>query len=261
MDRPFNYQSAGEGIPLVLIHAGVCDSRMWDPQFDAFAHAGYRVVRYDLRGWGNTPVPDSEFAHHEDVIAVCNAAGVEKVWLIGASHGGKVALDTALTYPDRIKGLILVNAAVGGWEGGASLESFGEAEDALLEGGDLAGATELNLKMWVDGPYRTPTDVSEEIRAKVGEMQRRAFQIPVPPNASLKRVEPPAIERLHEIDLPTLVIVGALDVPEFVTLAEQMAATIPHAHLSVIDGVAHLPSMEAPESFNEKVMAFLATHS
>lgn len=258
---PFYYEVVGSGTPLIFIHAGVCDCRMWDEQFQAFADAGYRVARYDLRGWGNSPLPDGEFAHHEDIIALCDAVGFDKAWLVGASHGGKVAIDTALTFPERVRGLLLVNAAAGGWEGGPSLDAFGEAEDALLEKGELEAATELNLKMWVDGPYRTPEQSPAEVRARVGAMQLHAFQLPTPPNVALKKVEPPALHRLHEIKVPTLVLVGALDVPEFVTLAEQLGAGIPGARLEVIDGVAHLPSMEMPDLFNAKVLEFLNAES
>lgn len=253
----FDYDVVGSGETIILLHAGVCDSRMWEPQFHAFAEAGYRVVRYDLRGWGRTPIPDGAFGYHQDVIALCDELGVEKAWLVGASHGGKVALDTVLTFPERVHGMVLAAPAVGGWQGGDLLQSFGDEEDALLEEDKLQEATELNLKMWVDGPYRTPDQVPADLRRNVEAMQLQAFEIPTPDNAVWVRIEPPAIHRLDEIKVPALVVVGALDVPDFVELANHVAVTIPGAHLEVIPEVAHLSSMEAPGRFNEIVLNFL----
>jgi pimeloyl-ACP methyl ester carboxylesterase len=138
------------------------------------------------------------------------------------------------------------------------LQQFFTAEAAALERGDLATATELNLKMWVDGPARPPEHVSPAIRQKVGEMQLNIFAQPAPADVDEIELIPPALNRLQEIDVPTLVIVGDEDVPEFQVISDLATAGIKNARIVVMPGVAHLPSLEEPNEFNRLVLEFLA---
>ena len=123
----------------------------------------------------------------------------------------------------------------------------------------MQGATELNLRLWVDGLKRTPEQVNPTVRKRVYEMQYRAFTIPMPEDADEQQVEPPAITRLAEIQVPTLVIVGDLDLPEKLDISKQLATSIPGAKLEVIRGAAHMVSMEQPQKFNDIVLNFLGT--
>ena len=175
-------------------------------------------------------------------------------WLIGASFGAQVAVDFALAYPNLVKGLVLVTPVVSGFKPDREVEQFNEQEEDLLEAGRLEDATELNLRMWVDGPYRAPDVVDPAIRKLVGEMQLTAFSHPEPDHVSLDRLNPPAIERLAGIQHPVLIISGALDVAEFVRPAEWLEERIPGAERVVIPGVAHMVSMEVPERFNRTVL-------
>jgi pimeloyl-ACP methyl ester carboxylesterase len=253
-------QESGQGTPLLFLHAGVADSRMWQAQVAAFA-GSYRVICCDLRGYGHSPFPAGSFAYHEDVAALLDALAIDSAWIVGASFGGRVAVDFALTYPARTRGLILAAALVGGYQPQADLQQFSHQEDELLEAGDLDGATELNLRMWVDGPYRTPDQVDPVLRALVAEMQRHAFAMPVPDSVDLYAIEPPALERLQEIQVPTLIIVGELDVPEVVVAAQTLADRIPGARQIVMPGVAHLPSLEDPQTFNDHLRAFISSQA
>jgi pimeloyl-ACP methyl ester carboxylesterase len=115
--------------------------------------------------------------------------------------------------------------------------------------------------MWVDGPYRTPDQVDPVLRALVAEMQRHAFAMPVPDSVDLYAIEPPALERLQEIQVPTLIIVGELDVPEVVVAAQTLADRIPGARQIVMPGVAHLPSLEDPQTFNDHLRAFISSQA
>lgn len=253
------YEVKGEGESLLLIHAGIADSRMWDEQFEEFARH-YRVIRYDMRGYGRTKFPGGNYANHEDAAGLLDYLGIDTVSLVGISFGGRVALDFTLAYPDRVKALVLGAPSLAGYDFSAEIEQFGIEEEAALEQGDLAAATELNLRTWVDGPHRTPAEVSPAVRERVREMQYHAFAIPFPEGASPQFLQPPALERLTELRVPTLILVGALDVPDMLAIAGHLAAHIPGAQQEIMPGVAHMLSMEKPELFNQQVLNFFKEH-
>jgi 3-oxoadipate enol-lactonase len=251
------YEVAGEGDPLLLLHAGVGDSRMWDDQWEEFSRH-FRVMRTDLRGFGRTVVPSGRFSYHEDLGGLLRYLGEEAAYVLGLSFGGLVAIDFALAHPELVRALILGAPAVSGREPSQELQLFSEEEDELLERGDLEGATELNLRMWVDGPSRTPDEVDPAVRERVRQMQMDAFRVPVPEDAEDEPLEPPAMERLYEIRVPTLIVVGELDQPDFLEIANTLAESIDGAKKVVLPGVAHLPSLEKPEECNRIVAGFLA---
>lgn len=253
------YEVAGQGHPLLLIHAGVADSRMWDEQFEVFAQH-YRVIRYDLRGYGRTEVPAGQISNHADAANLLRHLHVEKAHVIGISFGGLVALDFALAYPQMVSALVLGAPSVSGCQPSELQQQFGAEENAYLEKGDLVGATELNLRMWVDGPYRTPEQVSAEVRQRVGQMQMHAFTIPIPEEAEGIPLTPPAIQRLDEVRVPTLLLVGDLDIPDKLALVDELAAKIPGAQQVHIPQTAHMLSLEKPAEFNQLVFDFLRQH-
>ncbi|GER90110.1 hydrolase [Dictyobacter vulcani] len=253
------YEVAGHGHPLLLIHAGIADSRMWDAQFAAFAQQ-YRVISYDLRGYGRTEVPAGQISYPADAANLLRHLGVDKAYVLGISFGGQVALDFTLTYPEMVSALVLGAPSVSGHQPSEAVQQFGAEENAYLGRGDLAGATELNLRMWVDGPYRTPEQVSPEVRELVGQMQLHAFTIEVPEGAEIAPLTPPALHRLDEIHVPTLLLVGDLDLPDRLTLVDQLTAAIAGAQQVIIPQVAHMLSLEKPTEFNQLVLDFLRQH-
>jgi pimeloyl-ACP methyl ester carboxylesterase len=255
-DAPLYYEIAGEGEPLVLLHAGVADSRMWDGQFAAFTQQ-YRVLRYDLRGFGQSAVPAQHFAQHEELADIFRQLHIARAHVVGLSYGSKVALDFALLHPELVKRLVLVAPSVSGSEPTADVLAFYEAEENALDADDLEGATELNLKMWVDGPRRSPDRVDPAVRSLVATMQLQAFQTVFPEAGVELDLEPPAIQRLREVQAPTLIIVGDYDVTSKVELAQHLQQQIPDAQLSVVEGVAHMVNLEKPAEFNQLVLAFL----
>ena len=153
---------------------------------------------------------------------------------------------------------MLVAPSVSGAEPAPDVLAFYEAEEAALEAEDLDGATELNLRMWVDGPRRTAAEVDASIREQVREMQRQAFTTVFPEHAIELDLEPPAIERLNEVQVPVLLVVGDYDIDAKVEEAHQLAAQIAGAQLAVVAGAAHLVNMEKPAEFNQLVLDFLA---
>lgn len=250
------YECAGDGYPLLLLHAGIADSRMWDDQFATFAQH-YRTVRYDLRGYGQTRWEDGSFAAYEDPAALLRMLGIEKAHVIGISYGGKIALDFTLAHPELVASVVLAAPSVGGEEPSAEIRRFAEEEDALFEQGNLSAATELNLRMWVDGPQRTPEQIDPGVRQRVYEMQYHAFELPVPAGADQLELQPEAITRLMEVRVPTLVIVGKLDLPAKLELAQRLAREIAGAQLEIIEGAGHMVSMEKPQEFTQSVLDFL----
>jgi pimeloyl-ACP methyl ester carboxylesterase len=134
---------------------------------------------------------------------------------------------------------------------------FAEEEETLLERGDLAGATELNVRTWVVGLRRTPDQVDPLVRQRIYDMQYHAFTVPIPEEAEKLSLEPPAITRLSELHIPTLLIVGEYDIPDKHEIIKQLAREIPLARIVVIPDAAHIVNMEQPVAFNRIVLEFL----
>jgi pimeloyl-ACP methyl ester carboxylesterase len=250
---------AGEGSTVVLVHAGICDSRMWDPQWDAFP-AAYRRVRYDLRGFGRSPLPPQPYSHGHDLIALLERLGIQQATLVGASLGGRVAMEVAVARPAVVDGLVVAGAALPGFAWSGALRAFWAEEDAALERGDLDAAVEVNLRMWVDGPRRPSGAVNPAVRESVRQMQRRAFelQLPVWEDAEEELLVSDLARRLDVVRARTLVLVGEEDVSDFQQIAAQLAREIPSAQHAVIPNAAHLPSLERAAAFNELILRFLA---
>lgn len=251
------YEVGGSGHPLLLLHAGVADSRMWDDQFLVFSQR-YQTIRYDLRGFGRSPMPAGPFAGYEDVATLLDYLQIDRAHLLGISNGGRIAFDFALAYPTRVSALLLAAPSVGGYAPSPRIQQFWADEEEMLTRGDLEAATELNLRLWVDGPHRSPDQVNARVRDRVRTMQLQAFQIPIPADAEEGQLKPPAFERLGEVQAPSLIIAGALDLEEKIALAEHLARTIPKATYAVIADAAHMMSMEQPAEFNRLVLSFLA---
>lgn len=253
-----NYEVAGEGPAVVLVHEGVCDLRMWDELFGVLAD-DFTVLRYDLRGYGESTLPPGPFSQNGDLLALLDHTGIERAALVGVSYGGRVALDTVFVAPERITGLVLAATALSGHEWSASVREFGDEEERLLDAGDIDGATDLNVRLWVDGPNRGPDPVRAEVRERVREMQRRAFEIQVP---AYEAQPPPGPEdsvalRLSEVRAPVLVVVGDADVPDFVQIAATLEAELPNARKVVLEDTAHTIPLERPDEFRELVLGFL----
>ncbi len=230
--------------------------------------AGHRAVTYDMRGSGRSPWTRSgAFSHVDDLVAVLDAAGLEQATLVGASHGGKVAVDAALERPDRVSALFLVAPALGGWDWSEPIEAYGRLEDELFEAGDLGACVELNLRTWVDGPARSADEVDPRVRARVGEMQRRildlyagALAAGIEPGPE-RRLDPPAVTRLEDVAAPAAVMVGEHDQPDMLEIGAVLAARIDGVVVETVPGAAHLPSMERPEEFVASLRRFLGRHA
>ncbi len=249
---------AGQGSGVVLAHAGIADARQWDPQWDALI-AGHRVVRYDLRGFGRAEVEHVRFSNRADLIAVMDAAGIERAVLVGCSRAGSIVVDTALEYPDRVSGIVHVCGGISGtdWASTPVEEAEFAKGEALEEAKDWSALAEHEARIWVDGfgqpEGRAPAEVREAVRRMVYETNSQEK-----PYGDTVVLDPPAAGRLGELSMPVLVMVGLLDESGTIASARLLAREAPRARLIELPDVAHMPSLEKPAWFTETLLAFLA---
>jgi pimeloyl-ACP methyl ester carboxylesterase len=249
------YHASGAGRPLILVHAGICDSRMWEDQVPVF-NKGYQVIRYDMRGYGRSSMPEGDFSHSSDLEGLLSALEIEKAEFIGCSMGGRVVIELALDHPESVSAMVLAAAAVSGYDFEAEPPPQWDEMVSAFNGGDFARAAELECQIWVDGPLRTPEDLDPGLRRRVIEMDVIALANEARQEGQEIR-RPPAAPRLGEIQVPTLIIAGEQDQPDLVQVARAMHAGLAGSQLVVMEGVAHLPNMEKPDEFNRLVMDFL----
>ncbi len=261
------YEVAGAGHPFILIHGHLLDRRSWGDQFAVFAQR-YRVIRYDQRGFGDSGLitKGEPYSDRQDLYALMKFLGIESAYLMGVSGGGALAIDFTLEHPEMVDALIPVTAGLSGFR--PSQEMMQKHPDVVrmyvgmdeaFEQHDIARAVEISLELWTDGPGRLPGHAAPDVRERVREMTTRNWlrpdeeaQAETPPIP----LEPPAIGRLSEIRVPTLVILGEWDAPNPL---EQLAAEIPGAKKVVMAGTAHHPFMEKAAEFNRIVLDFLAS--
>ena len=238
----------GDGPPIVLAHAGIVDLRAWDPLVPYLVDAGYRVVRYDTRAFGQSTTDDVEFSNRADLRAVLDALGIARAAFVGNSRGAMIALDTILESPERAVAFVWVGGGIGGFEGEPTAEELAifERADALYEAMDPEGLADLEVALWVDGVGQPEGRAPQWIREAVRMMDLPLLQ---PDRVEGRPIvlAPPANERLGDIRIPVLAVVGALDVAGTRAAAERLRDGVPGTRLVVIDDVAHMVGMEAPE--------------
>jgi 3-oxoadipate enol-lactonase len=237
---------------VLLLHSSVADRRMWEPQWAPLA-AHHRVVRADLRGFGDTPLQPGGFSNAQDVVGLLDGLGAASVALVASSFGGRVAIEVAATHPERITTLALLASAASGYPFTAEVQAFGAREDELLEAGDVDAATELNVRTWL-GP-----EAGDEAAALVRVMQRRAFEVQLPADSW---PDPPT-PRWGEADAGaiaarTLVVSGHHDFGYFRDLAADLAQRIRNARHIDLDWAGHLPSLERPDEVTSLLLDHLA---
>jgi pimeloyl-ACP methyl ester carboxylesterase len=253
------YEVAGTGHPLVLIHAGIADHHMWDNQFALFARQ-YRVIRYDLRGLGQSAMPPGPYGLYQDLYGLLQYLGIAQAHVIGVSIGGMTAVDFTLEHPEMVTALIPVAAGVSGSKPPEDSKALFEPLDAAYEARDLDRLLELEMDLWVVGPGRTRDAIDPALRQAVETMERANLEREFAgEEGTFERLDPPATGRLGEIQAPTLVIVGDADTPNTIANAETLAAEIPGARKVVLPNVAHMVPMEAPDAFNRIVLDFLGS--
>ncbi len=255
-DTSIAYESVGDGQAVVFIHAGIADRRMWDPQFSAVPE-GFRLVRLDLRGHGESPLGDSSFSNHDDVIAVLDHLGIDRAVVVGCSMGGGTAFDLALAAPDRVSGLVLVGTESPGFEADEYEPPQWPELVKAYKARDLERMAELEAEIWVVGHGRALADADRKVFDLVVEMDLPLLAGEQMRDELTVALDPPRSGRMSEISVPVLVVVGEHDLPDVRAAASHLAETLGHHEAIVIPGAAHLANLEQPVMFNRVLAGFL----
>jgi pimeloyl-ACP methyl ester carboxylesterase len=253
-----HYEIAGEGPVVTFIHPGLWDMRTWDREFTTFADAGYRVLRYDVRGYGRSsrPEPGVSYSHVRDLHALLEAEDVTQTSIVGCSMGGGIDLDHALEHPERVWGLVLVASGLGGFESTEEEDDWWAERDApieaAIEAGDLERAQDLRLEIWA------PLGTSDERGARIREIAFDNLHELTMDESGAERLDPPAAHRLGEIDVPTLILEAEHDPPDMHRVSDLLAREIMGSRKVVVGGSDHVVNLRQPERFEELVLPFLA---
>lgn len=240
------YQIAGAGEPLILLHGFTLDLRMWDDQFEQFAQR-FHVVRYDLRGFGQSTVPNGKpYCHADDLAALLDHLRIDRAHVMGLSLGGGIALDFACLHPDRLNRLVLVDTTLGGYPWRMRFD--------YKRGATTISDIRCN---WLAHDFFMPALRNPAVNARLMQIVND-YSGWHWVNQDCDAFPPPSVyERLETIRARTLVLVGEWDVPDFRDIADVLARRIPNAHKVVIAKAGHMANMEQPEAVNRAVMDFL----
>ncbi len=247
--------------PIILLHAGIADLRAWDDMVQPLATEGYRVVRYDARGFGRSTTEDVEYSNRADLIAVLDALGIDRAVLVGNSRGGQIAFDTAIESPGRVAAVVGVGAGLGGFDGDSTPDEMAlfERMDALQEAEpvDPGAIADIDVRIWVDGPLQPETRVPSAIREKVRLMDAPQY---APDNVRGRPIplDPPAAARLSDLRCPVLAIAGELDATSVAQTARHLETNAPDARAVIIPNTAHMIGMEIPDRLAALIAEFLA---
>jgi len=244
---------------LLLLHAGIANLRMWDPQIAALARDHF-VIRFDARGFGQTSTQDVEFSNRADALALLDHLGIACATLVGCSRGGSTALDIAVQSPERVTGLVTIGSGPSGFPE-VELTELEDARfdelDRAFDAGDWHKLARLEVALWAFGPVRREEDLDPEFVATAYELNRvnvvHAKEAPVP-----LPLEPPAFDRVVDIEVPALITVGEYDVTPALAQYEYLLSTIPNASGCTFRDAAHLPSLERPAEFERVLLDWLA---
>jgi pimeloyl-ACP methyl ester carboxylesterase len=251
--------TAGQGQPIVFLHAGVADSRMWRAQMESFSKT-HRTIAYDRRGYGETTYEAEDYDVLADLAAVLDATAKDTpVVLVGCSLGGLVSSDFAIKYPSRVKALVLVGSAISG-QPESSSDIYNEQTKTLIaameaadKAKDLDRMNALEAHAWLDGPSSPEGRVTGTARELFLEMNGRALR--APPRGKNTH-EGKTYQRMAELKMPILFIIGELDFPDINQASTHLATIAPSAQLVQMNA-AHLPSLEQPDAFNAVLADFL----
>ena len=248
----------GAGQPVVLLHAGVADRRSWSAVAETL-QPRTSVVAYDMRGYGETTAPTYGFTHLDDLGAVLDEVATGPVWLVGSSMGGELAIDAALSMPERVAGLVLLAPSVSGapepMEFDAPTGRLIELWEAAQTSGDIDEINRIEMWLWLDGPSAAEGRVSGPARALALEMNAVALKNEIPEESGRSGLV--AWSRLEEITVPVTVACGDLDLPFVVSRSKELSDWLADSQHHVLRGVAHLPYLEDPSMVAELISSSL----
>lgn len=252
------YEEAGAGKPLLLLHSGIADHRMWATQVHAFS-SHYRVITPDFRSYGKSDIPDAPYAHYIDIHEFTRQLGLTKVNVVGCSLGGKTALELAIAFPEIVEKLILVAPGLSGYEykDMATLEQD-KILERLIQDNDQEGVVDKLIDIWLVGLKRKRIEVTLRARSLVHDMIMDNYQTVIDRYPE-KSPGFDVISRLSEIRRPLLVMIGDNDLPDMQKIAQLIVSAIPGGRKQILPDTAHLPNLEDPKLFNQTVLEFLTS--
>ncbi|GAA3243590.1 alpha/beta fold hydrolase [Dactylosporangium siamense] len=258
-DGSLYYEAVGDGPAVVLLHGGLLDCRMWDDQFELLA-ATHRVIRLDVRSHGRSSTATGDFRHDDDLAAVLDTLGVDRVALVGLSMGGRIAFDFAVSRPQRVWALCAAATGISGmtFTDPYVLDRYQEMGRAAQER-DTAAFVEAFLRAWVDGPHRRPEDVAASVRVRCADMA--ANNATRHATAQGRMLERDALHRLGEVTAPTLLVIGDTDSSDIVDVTQRAVRDVPGARRVEIPGAGHMINLEQPDAFNTVLLPFLQEQS
>jgi len=246
------YEESGTGgQTVVLIHDGVVDSTVWNDVWPEFCQH-FHTVRYDRRGFGKSPAATSWYSEIDDLTALFHHLRLGRAALVGSSHGGQLAIDFALARPDFVQELVLVGPLLSGMPYTQYFLDRGKEAYGLLQKGDVKGA----INEWSKDKFLIASQ-NDGARRKLLELLTANPQDMTHEANDMIMAPKPAIGRLNEIKVPTLIVTGAADIPEVQAHAGAIEAGIPGARRVVVDGVGHLLYLEKPAEFARITINFL----
>jgi 3-oxoadipate enol-lactonase len=244
------YSTAGAGEPVVLIHGLGLDAAMWDPQWPELQRA-FRTIRYDVRGFGDSTLPQGPYSHSADLLELLDFLDARPAHVVGLSMGGQLALRFALEHAGAVRSLTLIDAALSGYRWSeAWRRSMSEIHNAAKNGGVQAAK-----RLWLAHPLFAPLQRDPQLATALAAMVER-YSAWHWHNADPVR-KSAAATALAAVSPRTLVIVGELDLPDFKSIAGQLAAEIPRATLHTVAGAGHMANMEAPAIVNALLLEHL----
>lgn len=250
------YEIAGSGPSVVLIHGGWLNSAQWDQLFPLLSR-NYRVLRYDMRGYGRSGLgqPDSAYAQYADLAALLEHVGMKRPHIVGVSAGAQAAIDYALHFPDSVGSLILGASPLAGFDTGPE---FRDGVTAIVTAGARDDVQLVHDLIWAFAPFRVAAEMPE-VRQRLNDLivRQNTWSMQRPGAPRPKRPETPPAARLSEISVPTLVVVGDGEMAGLRNEADFLVRSIRGAKMTVIEGAGHFPNLEQPKRFNDVVLNWL----
>ncbi len=249
-----HYEMAGAGPVVTFLHPGLWDARTWDPQFEPWSER-FRLLRYDQRGYGRSSRPEgTPYSHVRDLVALLDHLGIQRTALVGCSMGGALAIDATLTMPDRVWALVPVAPGLGGFEETEDEEAWWDERaapvDAAAKAGDFERAQDLSLEIWA------PLGVDDPAGARIRDIARDNIHELTMDESAAEEIDPPAAQRLGDIDVPTLVVEARYDPPFGRRASQLIAREVLDGRLVTIEA-DHVVNLRAPEAFDAAVLPFL----
>ena len=252
-----HYEIAGEGSPVVLLHGGWLDLRQWDDEFEALTRE-FRVLRYDARGYGRSPLGTAPYSHHEDLATLLQKLDIERPQLVALSNGAAIAVEYSIWSPASVRSLAIGCAPMNGHDLGPE---FMQGMRAVIRAGVAGDKPACRAALWDFAPLRVAATIPaarEQIDRLMVEDHEFAYARPgAPPRGFL---DPPISLRFAEITAPTLVILGDGEMPTLTEQGEVMARSIPGARIRVVEGAGHIVNLEQPAAYLQVLLDWLRAH-